>query len=110
MSRPSCTVAELADRWQVTTTTIYSLIYRGELRAWRLGGKLWRINLDAIGEYECRDTPSDASAAPVETAASTATMSCTGETMPDRTVYRLARMTARPQRLSLVTSGQSGRL
>jgi excisionase family DNA binding protein len=100
------TVAALADHWQVTTTTIYNLIDRGELRAWRLGGKLWRINADAVGEYECQNTASGGSPESAPMAPATGIMSCTTPMVTDRTVSRLARMTARQPRLSVVTSGR----
>jgi len=48
------TVAQLADYWQCSDTFIYDRINAGELRAFKLGGKLWRVRADAVEEFEQR--------------------------------------------------------
>jgi DNA binding domain, excisionase family len=54
MSGTVYTVSALADLWGVSTTFIYDLLARGELPAFRLGGKLWRIRAADVEAYECR--------------------------------------------------------
>jgi excisionase family DNA binding protein len=51
MTRP-LTVEQVAERWQVHPRTVRTLIADGHLRHWRLGGKLIRISLEAVEEYE----------------------------------------------------------
>lgn len=46
------TVARLAERWECSDAFIYSEIKRGALRAKRFGGKLIRIPVSAVEEYE----------------------------------------------------------
>jgi len=48
------TVAMLAERWGVSSTFVYSLVQSGALVAFRLGGKLWRVRVEAVEDYECR--------------------------------------------------------
>jgi excisionase family DNA binding protein len=49
------TPKSLAEHWQCDDAVIYRLIAKGELQAFRLGGKLWRIRGDAVEAYEkCR--------------------------------------------------------
>jgi excisionase family DNA binding protein len=45
------TIAALADRWGISTSTVTAEIKAGRLRAFRLG-KLYRIRRDAALEYE----------------------------------------------------------
>jgi excisionase family DNA binding protein len=99
-------VATLAKHWSVSTTFVYDLIAAGELPAWRLGGKLWRIHPDAVGAYECRQaTALSRSLDDARTGPPIAHGKLNGLMAADRTASRLARMTARPQRLALVHSG-----
>ncbi len=57
MSSKALTPAQLAEKWQVKTDTVQSLIHSGQLRAFNvgtLGAKKprWRISPDAIVEFE----------------------------------------------------------
>ncbi|PZQ49734.1 MAG: hypothetical protein DI556_09695 [Rhodovulum sulfidophilum] len=52
--RPS----DLATRWGVSANTVRAEIERGALTAFRIG-KLYRIKLEAVEEYECRISRSD---------------------------------------------------
>jgi excisionase family DNA binding protein len=54
------TPASLAAEWQCSANHIRNLINNGELRAFRLGGKLLRIPADAVEEFlRRRDTLAD---------------------------------------------------
>ncbi|MBD3844232.1 helix-turn-helix domain-containing protein [Bosea sp. SSUT16] len=44
----------LAERWQCSERHIRNQIAAGRLRAFRVGGKLLRISMDAVEEYECQ--------------------------------------------------------
>jgi excisionase family DNA binding protein len=48
--RPS----DLAKHWGCSENHVRNLIKRGDLRAFRLGLRLWRIPTDAVTEYEQR--------------------------------------------------------
>src|ERR1700758_3590784 len=53
MSRArSFTPAELAREWQCSERHTRNLVAKGQLRAFRLGGKLLRIPLEAVEEME----------------------------------------------------------
>src|SRR5215467_10796610 len=53
MSRPrSYTPAALALEWQCSERHIRNLVTKGHLRAFRLGGKLLRIPVEAVEEME----------------------------------------------------------
>lgn len=54
MNPPNLTPAMLAARWNTSATFVYSLIQRGDLPAFKLGGKLYRIRLAEVEAYECR--------------------------------------------------------
>lgn len=57
------TVEMVADRWGCSPAHVRAMIRRGELTAFRLGGKLLRVPLAAVEEVEsCRAIGSDASA------------------------------------------------
>jgi excisionase family DNA binding protein len=43
---------QLAAKWGCSSNHVRNLIHRGELRAFRLGKRLFRIPPEAIGEYE----------------------------------------------------------
>lgn len=45
---------KLAVHWGCSSNHVRNLIARGELRAFRIGQRLWRIPLEAITEYEQR--------------------------------------------------------
>jgi excisionase family DNA binding protein len=46
--------ATLAKRWECSENTIRNLIRRGELPHFRLGGKLFRIRVKDVEDYEAR--------------------------------------------------------
>lgn len=48
--RPS----DLAKHWDCSENHVRNLIKRGDLRAFRLGERLWRIPADAVTEFEQR--------------------------------------------------------
>lgn len=54
MAPKAWSVAALAEQWECSTTFVYQHIACGNLRAWKLGGKLYRIPVDAVEEYEAR--------------------------------------------------------
>jgi excisionase family DNA binding protein len=54
MTARPLTVAQLATYRQCSDTFIYDRINAGQLRAFKLGGKLWRITPEAVAEYEIR--------------------------------------------------------
>ncbi|ASY45328.1 hypothetical protein CJD35_13475 [Sphingobium xenophagum] len=92
-------VASLAEYWGCGTDTIYSLIRGGELRAFKLGGKLLRIRGDEVERFECQNTAcSDTESA----------LPSSGTRADDATDIRLERLIERRQRPQLVTSGNAG--
>ncbi len=94
-------VATLAEQWGCGTDTVYSLIHSGDLRAFRLGGKLIRIRADEVERYECRqNTPCNDS----EASSPSSSMR-----EVDVTDIRLERLIERPQRPQLVHSGSGAR-
>ena len=61
-SRSVYTPAMLAEAWCCSERHIRNLVAAGELRAFRLGGKLLRIPQDAVQEFiACQNTASDGS-------------------------------------------------
>jgi len=79
------TPAALAREWECSERHIRNLVAAGQLRAFRLGGKLLRITAEAAEDFQCRQTTAsdgsmDASASP-------------GGKMADDTVTRLGPMT-----------------
>lgn len=48
------TPSMLADRWKCSEKHIRNMIERGELRAFRLGGKLLRIRGEDVEAFECQ--------------------------------------------------------
>ena len=44
--------ATLADRWGCSSQHIRNLIARGDLKAFKIGAKLYRIRGEAVEEYE----------------------------------------------------------
>ena len=46
------TPKSLAERWECSAGTIYNMIERGELAAFKVGGKLLRIREDVVEAYE----------------------------------------------------------
>ena len=72
------TPATLAREWECSERHVRNLVASGELRAFRLGGKLLRIPPDAVEEFQCRNIASadstGASASPgIETESVTVT-------------------------------------
>jgi excisionase family DNA binding protein len=51
---PVLTTSGVAARWGTSDTFVYSLMHSGELPAFRVGGKLWRVKLSSVEEYESR--------------------------------------------------------
>ena len=63
------TPAALAREWSCSERHIRNLVAAGQLRAFRLGGKLLRITAEAAEDFQCRQTTAsdgsmDASASP----------------------------------------------
>jgi len=52
LDRRPFTAAMLAERWQCSERHIRNLIAAGDLRAFKVGGKLLRISMDAIEQFE----------------------------------------------------------
>ena len=50
------TPASLAREWQCSERHVRNLIAKGELQAFKLGGKLWRISAQTVEEYERSST------------------------------------------------------
>lgn len=46
------TVAALADRWECTPQAVYATIKAGKLRAFRVGGKLLRVQAEEVARWE----------------------------------------------------------
>lgn len=87
MTEKPYTVAQLAEHWGVSDTFVYDEINRGRLGHLRLGGKLLRVPVSAVAEYEARAAVEPNAAPPDDVK--------TGD--PDaRTVARLVR--GRPAR------------
>lgn len=93
-------VASLAEHWDCGTDTVYSLIRAGDLRAFKLGGKLLRIRADEVERFECQTTPSS------DIAESSPSY---GMKATDDTDIRLERLIGRRPRPQLVHSGNAGR-
>lgn len=92
-------VATLAEHWGCGTDTIYSLIRGGELRAFKLGGKLLRIRNDEVERFECQNTACN------DTGAS---LPSSGTRMDDATDIRLERLIEHRRKPTLVHSGNAG--
>lgn len=89
-------VASLASHWGCHPDTVYALIRGGELRAFKLGGKLLRIRGDEVERFECQTT------------ACNDTGECSqssGMKRDDATDIRLERLIERQPRPRLVHSG-----
>lgn len=49
----------LAERWECSEDMVRRCIREGKLRAFKLGGKLWRIPAEEVGRFErCQNTSS----------------------------------------------------
>lgn len=48
------TPKSLAERWECSAGTVYSMIERGELLAFKVGDKLLRIRGDVVEAFECQ--------------------------------------------------------
>ena len=89
------TVASLAKRWGCSEVHVRNLINKGELRSFRLGGKLIRIPADEVARWE------QSFALPESTNGS----SSSGTMKPDAaSAVHLARMTTPRARPALVSS------
>lgn len=53
LSRPY-TIAKLAERWRCSEHHVRQLIASGELRAFRIGAKLWRVPAAEVEDFERR--------------------------------------------------------
>jgi excisionase family DNA binding protein len=51
MGKPFTTQA-LAERWECSPNTIRAMIHRGELKAFKVGGKLLRVSADEVEKWE----------------------------------------------------------
>jgi hypothetical protein len=51
----------LAEEWCCSERHIRNLVAAGQLRAFRLGGKLLRITAEEAENFQCRNTASDGS-------------------------------------------------
>ena len=49
------TPASLAERWECSERHVRNLISTGELRSFRLGGKLLRIRKEDVESFECQN-------------------------------------------------------
>lgn len=60
------TTAMLAERWACSERHIRNMIDRGEIKAWRIGGRLIRIPIAYVEEYECHlgESPSSEDSSP----------------------------------------------
>jgi excisionase family DNA binding protein len=92
-------VASLAEHWHCGTDTVYSLIHAGELRAFKLGGKLMRIRADEVERFECQNIASN------DTGVS---LPSSGTRADDATDIRLERLIEHRRRPQLVHSGNGG--
>jgi len=97
-------VAALAAYWEVSDQFIYDEIRAGRLRAFKLGGKLWRIRPEAVEEYECRGVTQSGGCA--ESSASSGPIQ---QQRQDAADMRLERQIELPRRPRLVSSGAAGR-
>lgn len=53
MTVSNLSVKQLASRWDVTAKAVYGMIKRGDLAAFKAGGKLLRITLLEVERHEC---------------------------------------------------------
>lgn len=94
------TVASLAEHWCVSTDTVYAMIHSGRLKAFRFGGKLYRIRPEEVEAFECQAaTPSN----DTETCGPSY-----GATNTDVTDIRLERLIDHRPKPQLVHSGTAG--
>ena len=96
----------LAQRWGCSSKHVRNMVKRGELQAFRLGGKLLRISAEEVGRYECQaiDLPDTGEN----------TLSSGTATMGADIAARLARMTPPPRKpvllnLEAMPRGSAGR-
>lgn len=95
------TPATLAERWDVSTDTVYAMIHAGKLQAFRFGGKLYRIRPDEVERFECQTTtPSNDSEA---------NSPSSGAMRTDATDIRLERLIGHRQTPQHEPSGQGER-
>ena len=58
MNDPPFTPARLAIRWECTEQAVSALCRSRKLRAFKIGGKLWRIPADEVARWEKGETTS----------------------------------------------------
>jgi excisionase family DNA binding protein len=84
MSERPYTPETLAERWQCSPETVRLLLVSGDLRGWKIGGKLWRISSDAVEEYEGQQQQQIAPSSDSESASCITKPPYTPETMAER--------------------------
>lgn len=89
-------VATLAAHWGCGTDTVYALVRSGELRHFKLGGKLIRIRADEVERYERRE------ASPASETDEGARAAEAQARRSDAADLRLERLIDRPSRPQLV--------
>lgn len=101
MGAKAFTVAALADRWCVSTDTVYAMIHEGRLHAFRFGGKLYRIRPEEVERFECQSSniPSNDSAE---------SLPSSGASRMDAIDIRLERLIDHRLKPQLVHSGPGG--
>lgn len=60
-ARRVLTPEDVAERWQCSPQQVRKLLGAGKLAGFRLGGKLWRVRIEDVEEFECVNTSSSAS-------------------------------------------------
>lgn len=60
--------AEVAARWACSPAHVRTLAARGELRGMKIGAKDWRFSLEAVLDFEGRNTPEATASAPAQEA------------------------------------------
>ena len=103
MERPF-TVRTLAEHWDCSEPHIRNMIARGELRAWRAGGKLLRIGVSEVERYE-----SEACQQSTDLPQSKADISSSGTMRTDEeNAIRWVRMTRPSLKQALQNSNERG--
>jgi excisionase family DNA binding protein len=93
-------VAGLAERWGCGTDAVYALIKSGQLAAFKLGNKLYRIRAVEVERYECQNIASN------DTEASSPS---SGSKTANDTGIRLERLIDRQASPQRARSGSGGR-
>jgi excisionase family DNA binding protein len=87
----------LAEHWSVSTDTVYAMIHSGRLKAFRFGGKLYRIRPEEVERFECQTATASNDTETVSPSS--------GGTKTDATDIRLERLIDHRPRPQLVRSG-----